>query len=172
MPKPIPFVIIAACLAPMSSFGADWVSAPNRGAQGVQGAFALNAQDGLFDLEFTCSAAEGANREVFMILKTMPDAPLQHGNETTFPITMSYTFKDNSQETFEIDVGWAREDRGGNVWHATFPMTKAFLNAFARSVKLQLLYGGEDGLIFTYFMRGSAKAARTLIEYCYSGNHS
>lgn len=173
MLRPATFVILAICLLTRPSLGADWTSDSNIGAQGVLGAFAINAQDGLFDLRFDCSASEGKNRSVFMTLTTMPDAPLAPGNETQFPVTMSYTFSDGSIASSKIDVEWAREDKGLNVWHSTFPMDKTFLTNFARSMKLQLTtYNGEDGLIFTYFMSGSAKAAKTLVEYCYSGDYS
>lgn len=172
MRKPTIFTLVATCFLPMPSLGADWVSDANMGAQGVQGAFAENVQGGLFDLHFDCSADEGSNRDVFMMLRTMPDAPLSPGNETEFPVTMSYTFANGSIATSEIDVKWARDDHGINVWYSTFPMDKVFLQSFAGSVKLELFYGGKDGLIFTYSMGGSAKAAKDFVEYCYSGNYS
>jgi hypothetical protein len=163
--------IVAASLFPTSSLSADWVSGVNEGTQGVHGAYAINAQDGLFDLNFSCMAFGGSNREVFMVLNTLPDAPLQPGNETQFPVTMSYAFASGSREAMEIDVEWQREESGINVWYARFPMGKAFLKFFGRSEKLELLSGSEGEVIFSYSMRGSAKAAEILREYCYSGSY-
>jgi hypothetical protein len=80
-----------------------------------------------------------------MKLNTLPDAPLYPGNKTEFPVTMSYTFSNGSVVATEIDVKWAREDHGINIWYSTCPMDKTFLSNFARSVKLEILYGGSPG---------------------------
>jgi hypothetical protein len=153
------------------SMAADWESSANMGAQGVNGATASSHQDGLFDLRFVCSAREGENRTIFMSLNTMPDAPLQLGNETEYTVTMLYEFSDDSTKSTDITVEWNREENGGNVWYASFDLDPLFLRNFGQSETLQLLTF-DDGLIFTYSMGGSAIAAKTLFEYCYSGNYS
>ncbi len=168
----IGFAVLTANVFPTSTLADDWTSGTNVGTQGVHGAYALNAQDGLFDLQLSCMVAEGANQDVFMVLKTLPDAPLQHGNETQFPVTLSYTYANGKNETAVIDVEWQRDDGGINVWHASFAVNEAFIRDFARSQTLALLYGHDDAVIFTYAMSGSAKAVETLTEYCFSGNYN
>ena len=164
--KSTALAIAFAGLFAMPSFGDDWINAPILGAQGVEGAFAMNPQDGLFDLSFNCSATKGANPAVFMTLKTLPDAPLEPGNETTFPVTMSYMFSDGSSEKTGIEVDWARDDHGVNVWYATFPMNKAFLKSFGRAVQLEIVEWAGHRTVFTYAMGGSAAVAQRFAEYC------
>lgn len=163
-------VAIASLIA-TPSFAADWVGEANMGAQGVQGAFISSYQDGLFDLDFGCSAYEGENRTIYMTLLTMPDAPIAPGNETTFPVTMLYTFSDGSTASSDITVEWMREEYAINVWSSSFDMDKTFLKNFGQSNSLQLITNGDE-VIFTYHMGGSSNAAKLLVEYCYSGDYS
>lgn len=170
MLKRTALILVAIFMASQAS-AADWQSNPNNGAQGVQGAFATSYQNGLFDLEFGCSAHKDENRSIFMVLKTTPDAPIEPGNETQFPVKMLYAFADGSTSSSNISVNWDRDDHGTNVWHSSFPMDQIFLENFAKSETLQLIASGEQ-VIFTYPMSGSAAAAKTLIKYCYSGDYS
>lgn len=172
MQKALIAAIVMTGLVPTFSYSEDWASGTNEGSQGINGAYAMNPQDGLFDLSFTCSAFEELKGDVFMKLNTMSDAPLQHGNETQFPITMSFAFKNDSRKTLDIEVEWQREEAGINIWYSRFPMDKPFLRYFARSTKLELLSGSMDDVIFTYSMGGSNRAADAFYEYCYSGNHN
>ncbi|GLO69104.1 hypothetical protein MACH17_06210 [Phaeobacter inhibens] len=167
-------VLATSHMVPNSAFSQDWTSDSITGAQGVHGAEALNAQNGLFDLRFTCSTLPDHQNEIFMNLKTLPDAPLQLGNETDFPITLGFMFADGRTESFETLAAWNHQNNGVNVWHSTIPLDGGFLNSFAGSIRLEIrtVIGKEGELIFTYFMRGSAKAAGTLHEYCYSGNYN
>lgn len=164
-------LILVTSLVACQANAADWKSHPNIGAQGVQGAFATSEQYGSFDLQFGCSARKGQNRTIFMVLKTAPDAPIEPGNETSFPVKMLYSFSDGSTSSSNILVRWVRDDHATNVWNSSFKMDKKFLRNFAKSKTLQLIYG-KNGLIYTYPMRGSSAAAKTLIEFCYSSNHS
>jgi len=161
---------VATALSASIAYADSWQSQPNMGAQGIQGALTKSDQDGMFDLSFDCSAREGENRTVLMTLLTLPDSPLAPGNETSFPIWLTYSFKDGSIEKSEILVDWVASQSEINVWTASFPMDKAFLRNFAHSQTLDLITFTNE-LVFQYDMGGSARAARALVEYCYSGDY-
>ncbi len=166
--------VAASCIVPNSAFSQDWTNDSISGAQGVHEAEAFNAQGGLFDLRFACSTLPEHRNEIFMTLNTLPDAPLQLGNETDFPITLDFMFADGRAERFETLAAWTHENNGINVWYSTIPLDGGFLNSFAGSDSLEIrtVVGNDGELIFTYYMQGSAKATRTLHEYCYSGNYN
>lgn len=169
MLKRTTLMFIASFMACQAN-AAGWQSKPIKGSQGVQGASAASYQYGSFDLKFVCSARKGQNRTIFMALKTTPDAPIEPGNETKFPVKMLYSFSDGSTSSSNISVDWVRDDKGTNVWSASFRMDKTFLKNFSKSKTLQLISSGGQ-VIYTYPMSGSAAAAKTLIKYCYSGDY-
>lgn len=164
-------ILSATILVASAGVADSWKSEPNMGRQGIQGALTRSDQGGTFDLDFDCSARAGENRTVFMTLQTPPDAPLAPGNETSFPITLRYTFTDGSTQTSEVQVDWSYSRSGVNVWKASFAMDKTFLSNFARARTLALFTYTRE-LIFQYDMSASAKAAKALVDYCYSGDYS
>jgi len=170
MPKISGSISAVAILSATIASAESWQSQPNIGAQGIQGALTKSVQDGMFDLSFNCSAQEGENRNVVMRLLTLPDSPLAPGNETSFPIWLTFSFNDGSTEKSKIRVDWVATQSDVNVWTASFPMNDEFLHNFAHSQTLDLITF-TDELVFQYDMEGSAKAARALEEYCYSGDY-